>query len=348
LGLGVVAFLITTSVRPAFWRKAALPMIIAASISAAVVQLFGEMVNGAYRWIQVGGISFQAVELIKLSLIIWLADFLVTKQVGGELSDFKKTTKYILIVMGILGAVVAWLQSDLGSTVVLVSMVAAMSYVIGVPILRLAPIAGVVIIGLILAIASSGYRRDRFMTFLQPERDCQDVGYQACQALITVGSGGIFGKGIAASVQAYGYLPEAANDSIFAIMAEKFGFVGMVSLIMVFMVLFWRIKHTMERAPDSFSRLICVGVLAWLSTQTFINIGAMVGLLPLKGITLPLVSYGGTSILFVAGAIGMVYSISRYTTYTVNNGLDENGGINEDNSDRRGNRRPYYTVNRSR
>src|SRR5690606_36216607 len=130
--------------------------------------------------------------------------------------------------------------------------------------------------------------------------------------------GGLVGKGVAHSVQAYGYLPEASNDSIFAIIAEKFGFFGTSLLIVVFGVFFARIKSIIERAPDTHSRLVVGGVLAWLSTQTLINIGAMIGLLPLKGITLPFISYGGTSIIFVMAALGVVFNISRYTTYAVN------------------------------
>ena len=126
------------------------------------------------------------------------------------------------------------------------------------------------------------------------------------------------GKGLSHGAQAYGYLPEAANDSIFAIMAEKFGFVGVVLLLCLFMGLFSRLLRILERAPDDFSRLIVTGVLAWLSTQALINIGAMIGLLPLKGITLPFISSGGTSIIFMLAALGLVFNISRYTTFGIN------------------------------
>lgn len=177
------------------------------------------------------------------------------------------------------------------------------------------------------------------MTFLHPEQDCQDAGYQACQALIAVGSGGLIGKGLSQGAQANGYLPEAANDSIFAIMAEKFGFVGVTLLVCLFMALFSRLKNILERAPDNFSRFVVTGVLAWLSTQAFINIGAMIGLLPLKGITLPFISYGGTSIIFVLAALGLVFQVSRYTTFGVNTEIE--GNSHEGTSDWRRDRRPY-------
>ena len=144
------------------------------------------------------------------------------------------------------------------------------------------------------------------MTFLQPETDCLGAGYQTCQALIAVGSGGLTGQGLTSSGQAFGYLPEAANDSIFAIMAEKFGFLGMSCILGLFVAFFARLKRIMEHTEDLESRLIVAGVLAWMSTQAIINIGAMIGLLPLKGITLPFISYGGTSVIFVTAATALV------------------------------------------
>jgi cell division protein FtsW len=176
---------------------------------------------------------------------------------------------------------------------------------------------------------------------LHPEKDGQNAGYQACQALIAVGSGGIAGKGLGHGAQAYGYLPEASNDSIFAIMAEKFGFIGTAFLLALFMGLFSRIKNILERAPDNFSRLMVAGILAWLSTQTLINIGAMIGLLPLKGITLPFISAGGTSVLFVTAAIGLVFQVSRYTTFSVNTDTGERAS-HENSVDWRRDRRPHY------
>jgi cell division protein FtsW len=164
-------------------------------------------------------------------------------------------------------------------------------------------------------VSSTPYRRERLATFLNPTANCQTTGYQACEALISVGSGGVSGLGLGRSVQAYGYLPEAANDSIFAIYAEKFGFLGVTALLVLLGAFFGRMKRIAERAPDNFSRLIVVGVMTWLGVQTVINIGAMLGLLPLKGITLPLISYGGTSVVFVLAAVGVVFHISKYTVH---------------------------------
>ncbi len=344
--LGIVAFILASMIPLRSWSKIEKPLIVGSIIASIVVVLFGEKINGAYRWIQLGGFSFQAVELIKFTLLFWLAGFLATRLKNNELDDFNKTIKPLIILLAIIAFVVAnpFLQSDLGSTGVLVAMIASMSFVATLPMKRIAIFGLIVLAGTFFLVVSSPYRIDRFQTYLQPERDCQNSGYQACQALIAVGSGGITGKGLAHSVQAYGYLPEAANDSIFAIYAEKFGFIGVSIILVLFAALFSRLKNIMEKAPDTYSRLIVTGVLAWISTQAIINIGAMIGLLPLKGITLPFISYGGTSIIFVMASLGVVFHISKYTTYTTNTDLESEGKKLDNSTDRRRDRRAYYAT----
>lgn len=333
--LGIGAFIVTSFIPTAMWRKFERPLLIASVVAAVAVRLLGEEINGAYRWIQFGGLSFQAAELIKFTLLIWLAGFLSDRLRNGQLGDKEATFKPLLITLAIIAVVVARIQSDLGSTGVMVAIMAAMVFVVGLPLKRIAIIGCVIAVGTTLLIASSSYRRDRFATFLNPTRDCQSTGYQACQALIAVGSGGVAGLGLGRGVQAYGYLPEAANDSIFAILAEKFGFLGVSVLLGLFVAFFTRIKNIIERAPDTYSRLLAVGVLAWLSTQAMINIGAMIGLLPLKGITLPFISYGGTSLIFITAAVGVVFQISRYTSYSVMTDETVERGSNESIDSRR-------------
>lgn len=318
IGLGVVAFLIMALVPFRRWHSMRRPLLIAALLATIVALLTPVSPEyPAHRWIRFAGLSLQSVELVKLSLIIGLAVFLEERITRGETSDSRKTLRPLIIVLGGLGLIVAVLQRDLGSTAVIVAIMAAMAFIAGLPLLRVIQVGAVITLALALLILPFDYRRERITTFINPERDCQASGYQACQALIAVGSGGLFGIGLQNSGQAFGYLPEAANDSIFAIVAEKFGFVGATILIFLFGILFARIKNIMERAPDDFSRLMVVGVLAWLSTQAFINIGAMIGLLPLKGITLPFISYGGTSVVFVMAAIGLTFNVSRYTSFAV-------------------------------
>lgn len=316
VGLGVAAFAFAAGFPIRHWERLQTPLLVAAAIAAISVRLLGEEVNGAYRWIQIGGLSFQPVELIKFALLIWLAGFLAARIRQGNLGDFKQTFRPLLIVLAALGVLVAGVQSDLGSTGVAVLMMTAMAFVAGLPMRNILLVGLGIAALLFISIISTEYRQNRIMTFLNPTADCIDTGYQACQALIAVGSGGMTGLGLGNSVQAFGYLPEAENDSIFAIYAEKFGFIGVTALLGLFLALFARMKRIMERTPDDFSRLLVVGVFAWLGVQMLINVGAMLGLLPLKGITLPFISYGGTSVVFVMALMGLVFQISRYTLYS--------------------------------
>lgn len=199
-----------------------------------------------------------------------------------------------------------------------------------------------------IAIVSTPYRRARFETFLNPERDCQNEGYHACQALIAVGSGGIAGLGVGNSVQAYGYLPETPTDSIFAVYAEKFGFIGSVLMIAVIGAILVRMFTIASRTTTWESRLVMTGIITWFGVQSSINIGAMLGLLPLKGITLPFVSYGGSSLIFVMLALGVACRISCYTSVRKHD--LESGAVENDESTLigRGNRRTYNTPLSSR
>jgi cell division protein FtsW len=278
---------------------------------------------------------------LKFAILIWLAGFLSDRIKNKLITDSRSTLWPIVGTILVIGIFVAGVQSDFGSTVVMMAMIGAMAFIAGMPFRRLLLVVGILAIGGVLLISAVPYRRERLVAFLHPTANCQGVDYQACQALISVGSGGFIGLGLGRSVQAYGYLPEAANDSIFAIYAEKFGFIGVAILLALFMVLFGRLKNIALRAPDHFSRFFVIGVLAWLSIQSMINIGAMVGLLPLKGITLPFVSYGGTSVVFVMAAMGVVFQISRYASYA--NETEGRGDAREDRVDwRRNQRRAYH------
>jgi len=342
VGLGVIGFLITSSMPIAYWKKLTRPLVVLALLSAIAVRLFGQQVNGAYRWIQIGGFSFQSNELIKFAILILVASFLAGRIRDNLIKSSQKTLLPLFIILLVVLVVVAGLQSDLGSTGVIVLMMGSMAFIAGLPMRKIVTIGAIIVVGGLLAVSASSFRRERLLTFLHPTTNCQSTGYQACQALISVGSGGLMGLGLGRSVQANGYEPEAANDSIFAIYAEELGLVGDIVLLALFTALFVRIKNIVERSPDDFSRLIVMGILAWLSTQTLINVGAMIGVIPFEGITLPFISYGGTSILFVTAAIGLVFQISRYTTYNLP--IIEKGseGKKDENSyDRRGIRRAY-------
>lgn len=342
VGLGLVAFGFFSILPTAKLRQSLKALIWISLIMSAAVLAFGEN-----RWIQIGGFSFQPAELIKFTLVIGVAAFLVERLAKNEIDSVDKTLKPLLLIAGSVFLLVIGLQSDLGSAGVMAAIIGVMAFSAGLPLKKIGVIVGLIAIATVLAVSSTPYRRDRLSTFLNPASDCQTTGYQSCQALIAVGSGGMFGMGLANGVQAYGYLPEAENDSIFAVFGEKFGFVGASAIIGLYGLLFARMRRVVLRTSDAFNRLVVIGILAWLSTQAVINIGAMIGLLPLKGITLPLISYGGTSLVFVMAAIGVVFYISRFSAYSTIRNVSLNkreGQANEDSFGRRGQRRPYYTA----
>ena len=353
VALGAAAFAIAAVLPVRRWSAFSRPLIIAALLGSAVVMITPiNAIYPAHRWIRLGGFSFQVAELIKLTLIVGLASFLSGQWRKGKIADFKATLRPLIIVLLAVGVVVAKLQSDLGSAGVIIIIMAAMAFTVGIPLKKVGLICAIVTLVLALAIASSSYRRERLTTFLHPSSDCRGSGYHACQALIAVGSGGVFGEGLGFGAASYGYLPEASNDSIFAIMAQKFGFIGTTLIVTIYGLFITRIKKLIERTGDQFSRLILVGVLAWLSTQTIVNIGAMLGLLPLKGITLPLISQGGTSLIFLTAALGIVFQLSRYTNYNVTEPKtsSEQGSNSGSSPNRRRFGRPYNppTISRPR
>ncbi len=316
--LSMIAFLVTSRIPLAQWQKWQWWLLGLAAFGTLVALVTPPIpAYPQHRWIRLGsGFSLQSVEVLKFALLISVSGFLATRVRQGTIANYRATLKPLAIAMGVIGFIVAFIQSDLGSAGVIVAMLTLMGFIAGLPMRRILMIGLVVAVGTIIAVSSTPYRRERLATYLNPENNCSTAaGHQACQALIAVGSGGMIGLGLGKSVQAYGYLPEAQNDSIFAIYAEKFGFIGSVVLLSLYVMLFARLRLIVERAPDIFSRLVVAGVLAWLSTQAIINIGAMIGLLPLKGITLPLISYGGTSVLFVGAALGLVFQVSHYTGF---------------------------------
>ncbi len=351
--LAVVTFIVVSKLPLEIWWRSIKILLAVTLLALLATQVTGSGEANAARWVQIGGLSFQSVELLKFTLVIWLAGFLSKRHREGTVNDFHKTLKPLGLVLLVSGFIVAVLQSDLGSMGVVAGIIIVMLFVAGVSWRLLAAGAVMVLLAGSLLIVASPYRQERVMTFLNPQADCLAEGYQACQALIAIGSGGLFGKGIDRSAQAYGYLPEAANDSIFAVLAEMFGFVGVVVVIGLLVALFTRLYRIIERTPSMYSQLIVVGALTWLSTQAFINIMAMVGLFPLKGITLPFISYGGTSIIFVTAAVALAFNISRYSTFSVieqsvtkrNQKQQKKKGNLRDNSvERRGNRRPHYAY----
>ena len=276
--------------------------------------------NGAYRWFYLGQLgSLQPSELLKYGVLVFLAGFLSKRVKQEKINDMQETLVPVAVLAGISLIVVVFLQKDLGTGMSLVAIIMAMLVVSGMDGKIITKVLGVVLILGVLMIAMSPHRIERVVTFLQGDSRraaSQDDGdYHIQQARIAIGSGGLLGLGIGKSVQATGYLPEAINDSIFAVMGETFGFLGLMAILALFTALLLSILRVSARLPDMRLRLAAAGVFGWVASHVIMNIAAMTGVAPLTGIPLPLLSYGGTSMMFIAAALGLVFQISRYTSH---------------------------------
>lgn len=302
---------------------------------------------GACRWFNMGPLgSVQPAELLKFGLLLFSAGFLGTRVKQGLVNDLHKT----LIPMGVLMLVASFfvigLQKDMGTGIAMISIIACMMVVSGVnKKVGGVLLAATVAVGIIFIIVAP-HRVQRVLTFLQGDSTSQsntDDGYQITHAKIAIGSGGFMGVGIGNSVQATGYLPEAINDSVFAIMGETFGFVGLTVILGLFSALLLRLLKVADALPDIWMKLAVVGVFGWLMSHVILNVAAMIGVFPLTGITLPLLSFGGTSMIFIAGALGLAFQLSHYTVH----GLVNKENNYENISSGRGIRRTRYSGRRS-
>ncbi len=330
IGIGIGAFIGAMLVPFRFWLKSVPVMLGVTALVCLLIAIPGSPFRvtalGATRWFAIGSFSFQPAELIKFSVLMYAAQFLANRQKQGKLNDTQETLIPFGVMTGVIAFIVVILQKDMGSMMVLLAMLGSMLYIAGVRLKTLGYIVVSLTVPIMLAIVLAPHRISRLTTFLNPDRDCQGAGWHICQSLIAVGSGGVFGVGLGKSVQAAGYLPEAANDSIFSIFAEKFGFIGSVVLLVMFAVLILRIIKVADKTLNPTARLVATGIFAWLTAHVLINIGAMLSLMPLKGITLPLISSGGTSIIFIMAALGVVFHISRYTSHQPVDTLNTDAG----------------------
>jgi len=275
-----------------------------------LVPSLGYELGGARRWINFGGFVFQPSELAKLTFILYLATWLSKK--GKEINNLTYGFASFLVLLGLI-TVLIMLQPDLGTMTVIAFVAVIVYFVAGGSIKHLIVIMliGAAIFGLLVQIAP--YRAARFTVFLNPEMDPQGIGYHVNQALLAIGSGGIFGLGLGHSRQKYNYLPEVTGDSIFAVIAEELGLIISIGLILLYLVLMLRGFRISRAAPDQFGKLVAVGITCWFTFQALVNIGSMVSILPLTGIPLPFISYGSSAIVISLLAIGILINISKQT-----------------------------------
>lgn len=269
----------------------------------------GAIRNGVRGWIEIGGLSFQPVEVIKILFTIYLATWMAERS-QNDLLDWRKGFVPFIFISGLFLLLIV-LQPDLGS-MILVGLIAVTIFIAGgASIKQQLAILGMGIFVIPFLIISRAESLERLTSFLHPGTDVTGIGYHLQQALIAIGSGGMWGRGFGKSVQKFYYLPEVAGDSIFAVIAEELGFVFMVFLLFLFMALLYRGLKAASLSRDTYGKLLATGITCWIMWQAFLNIGSIIGLLPLTGLPLPFISQGGTALISSLAAIGILFNISK-------------------------------------
>jgi cell division protein FtsW len=310
--LGVAAMFTMMNVEYTFWRKWAVPALLACFGMLVIVLIPGIGVwrGGARSWLGIGSFGIQPSEFMKLAMTFFLAKLLSERH--NQITQF---TRGLLPPLGIMGLAfgLIMLQPDLGTGVVMIGASLLMIYVAGARQSHLGGLALVGVAGLVGLIAAAPYRLQRITAFLDPWKDPLGAGYQSIQSLYAIGPGGLVGLGLGMSRQKYNYLPEPQTDFIFSILAEELGFIGGSLLLMLFLLLIWRGMRTAITISDPFGSLLATGIVGIIAVQVLINIGVVIGLLPVTGVTLPLVSYGGSSLTLLLTALGILLNLSRYS-----------------------------------
>ena len=318
--LGLVMMLFISVVDYHVWRRFALPAYLISLVLVVLVKTpLGYEANGARRWIKIAGVSLQPAEVVKITLILLLASVIciMGKQV--------RTWRGIIIVMGaalIPAVMILFITKNMSSAIIIAGIAAVIlfvadphytRYIVVVSAVCLAALVVVVIYNAAKGGASptGGFRGTRILAWLNPEAYSDNTGFQTLQALYAIGSGGLWGKGLGQSMQKLGFLPEAQNDMVFSIICEELGLFGAFCVILLFVMLLWRMMVIANNAPDLFGALLVVGVMGHFAIQVVLNIAVVTNSIPNTGITLPFISYGGTSILFLMSEVGLVLNVSK-------------------------------------
>jgi len=323
---GLVALVLLSRTDYRRLRHAAGPLLLASFVLLVAVLAIGTAVNGARRWIPLGTLTFQPSELAKLALALWTAGLLARRPAPQALSELVRP---IGLVVGAACALIL-VEPDLGSALAIAIMVAAVLLVAGTPVRTLAAAGGIAGMLVLAAIWLEPYRRERIFSFIDPWHDPQGAGFQSVQAMIALGSGGIFGVGLGESVQKIYYLPEASTDMIFAIVGEELGLVGVLAVIGAFALFAYAGLNIALRCHDPFGKRLAAGLTALVCGQAAVNVSAVMGLAPLTGVPLPFVSYGGSSLVVGLASVGILLNIA------VNHGV---AGVSEVPDRRRRNSR---------
>ncbi|MFB6466545.1 stage V sporulation protein E [Cytobacillus sp. Hz8] len=313
-GAGIVAMFFFMNVDYWTWRKWSKPLLIICFALLIVVLIpgIGTERNGSRSWIGVGAFSIQPSEFMKLAMITFLAKFLSENQ--KKITSFKNglapSLGLVFLAFGLI-----MLQPDLGTGTVMVGTCVVMIFISGARISHFVGLGMIGVLGFVGLVISAPYRMKRITSFLDPWGDPQDSGFQIIQSLYAIGPGGLFGLGLGQSRQKFFYLPEPQTDFIFAIVAEELGFIGGSFVLLLFALLLWRGIRIALGAPDLYGSFLAVGIIAMVAIQVMINVGVVTGLMPVTGITLPFLSYGGSSLTLMLMAIGVLLNISRHSRY---------------------------------
>ncbi|MEK7189432.1 MAG: putative peptidoglycan glycosyltransferase FtsW [Patescibacteria group bacterium] len=312
---GLILFYFTSRIDYHWWRKFARPLFYFSLLLLVLLLIpgIGDKVGTAKSWFVIGGFSFQPAELLKLTLIFYLGAWLADSTEENFYHWREHFLRFVIVVAVFSFLILA--QPDFGTLMILLLIAFAVYYSAGGRLTHLACLVGAGLLGVAGLVWSGKYGRllERFTVFLNPGFDSQGLGYQISQALLAIGSGGIWGLGWGHSRQKFQYLPEVRADSIFAIIGEELGFLISALFIVFLIFIFWRGMKIAMSAPDRFGKIVVIGVMVWMIGQSFINIASMTGLLPLTGVPLPLVSHGGTALAIMLAALGVVVNVSKNT-----------------------------------
>lgn len=310
---GLVALFFCALMPYRHWKHLALPLIVISFILLSLIFIpsLSYGAGGARRWLKFGSISFQPSEILKLGFIIYLASWLDARR--KDIRSISYGVMPFALMISIIG-VFLMMQPDFGTFGVILATAGIMYFLGGGNISQMGSMFAFGAVVCYFLIQLAPYRLARILVFLNPTYDTKGLAYQINQAFIAIGSGGFWGLGFGRSLQKYNYLPEPMTDSIFAIFAEEMGFIGVCAIVMLFLFFFFRALSIAKKAPDIFGRLLAAGLAVSIIMQTFINMAAISGLLPLTGIVLPFISYGGTSLVITMGMAGIILNISKYKT----------------------------------
>lgn len=312
---GIIFAIIFFRIRIATLKKLApiFLLINLAFLAAVFLPKIGVEIRGASRWLNLGLFSFQPSEFLKLFFIVYLSAWLASREektFSKKPKIFLETFVAFLIITGLVSLLLIR-QPDISTLGIIVLTGTIIYFSSHTPLWHTPLIILIGIGGFLTLIKLAPYRMDRILVFLKPETDPMGIGYQIKQVLIAVGSGGILGSGLGMSIQKFGFIPHSISDSIFAIFAEETGFVGSLILILLFLIFAFQGFKISKASPDKFSQLLALGITSWITIQGFINIGSMTGILPLTGIPLPFISYGGSALITELVGVGILLNISK-------------------------------------